>query len=117
MKDLKIDEKGIVFKNGDWILVGGVERIIQNIRVALRTFINEWLLDYRKGINYPDKLKALDDDGLQAQIKTAVREVRGVERIRRFSFNREKTVIFIDIAVVIDGDEYPVSESVSYGGS
>jgi hypothetical protein len=113
MKDLKIKEGAILFKNGDWVLVDKANRIIQNAIVALRTVKNDWLLDYRKGINYFDRLKAGQFDLLQSEIKLAVREVKGVDSITKFSFSKTNEKITINITVMVSGDEYNITEGLN----
>lgn len=117
MKDLKIKDNAIDFENGDWVLVGGIDRVVQHIRTALRMLKGDWLLNYRKGINFFDNLKDMDDATLKAEIKTAVREVYGVENIKKFNFKREKQKIKVFILPQIDGEERTVTEDLSYGGN
>lgn len=115
MKDLKIDDNGIVFKNGDWVLVEGQARVIQHVRTALRTLKNDWLLDYRKGINYFDALKAGNDLLLKADTKLAVRDVVGVEKITKFDFKRKGQKITEIIGIQAEGENSVVTEGINYG--
>lgn len=113
MKDLKILNGAIDFQNGDWVLVNGINRTIQHIKVALKTLKNDWILDYRKGVNYFDNLKALDDETLKAEVKRAVREVNGVDKITKFNFERKGTNISIKITVLIGGEPQTITEGFS----
>lgn len=115
MKDIKISNDGLAFENGDLVLIDGVDRVVQNIWVALRTLKNDWLLNHTKGINYFNHLKSLDDVSLRAEIKTAVREVVGVEKITRFEFKRQGTIIKIRIGVQIYGENRIISGDLNYG--
>lgn len=114
MKDLKLNDKGIVFKDGDWELVIGRDRVVQQVIIALRTLKNDWLLDYRKGINYFPALKSGNDALLKADTKQAVRDVVGVEKITRFDFRRKAQKISETISIQTDGENVTINE-VSYG--
>lgn len=116
MKDIKIKDNAIAFENGDWVLVSGVDRVIQHIGTALKTLKGDWLLNYRKGINYPDNLKEMNDAVLKAEIKTAVREVDGVENIKKFNYKRKQQKINAYIKAQIDGEEQDISEELNYDG-
>ena len=109
MKDIKLNNE-LVFENGDFVLVDKVDRILQQIKVALYTLPNDWFLDWRKGIDYGGLLKALMDSVLKAKIKKAVREVDGVEQITLFDFSRKGVIISVKIGVQIEDQEYTIIE-------
>jgi hypothetical protein len=56
-KDLKIENDRLVMKDGDFVLVDKIDKILQQAKVGLRILIGEWVLDYRKGIDYLGGLK------------------------------------------------------------
>lgn len=51
--DLKLDDDGdLALENDDLVLLDGVDAIVQDVAVRLRTFKGEWFLDQRIGIPY-----------------------------------------------------------------
>lgn len=102
MKDLKLtDDNRLSLVNGDLQTVDGVERIKQQINVGLKLLLGDWILDYRKGIDYISGLRAYPNI-LKAQIKSAIEEVWGVDRVLKFSFDDSEETYKVK-AVVTSG--------------
>lgn len=107
MRDLKItDDNRISFKNGDFELIDGENRMKQQIQVGLKILKNDWILDWRKGINYIGGLRAYPDI-LKAQIKSAIQEVSGVDRVLKYEFDDTTEVYKVKCTVLSNGQEYP----------
>lgn len=87
MKDLKLtDNNRISFKYGDFETIERENRLKQQISTGLNILKRDWILDYRKGIDYIGGLRAYPDI-LKAQIKTAINEVFGVDRVLKYEFD------------------------------
>lgn len=72
-----------VSRTGDLVLVDGLQRVQQQIKVTLLTFLGEWFLDTTFGIPYLESImiKAPNRAEIEAIIRTKVREVPGVVRV------------------------------------
>lgn len=102
MKDLKLtDDNRIAFKNGDLETVEGEERIKQHIKTGIKIMPSDWILDYRKGVDIIGGLRAYPNI-LKAQIKSAIQEVFGVDRVLKFSFD-DSTEVYKVKATVMSG--------------
>ena len=73
MKDIKLtDNNRLEIKNGDLVLVDGVDRIKQHLTVAIKgTLPGTWLLDPMVGIDWFSGL-AVYTSILKAQVKNAI---------------------------------------------
>lgn len=113
MKDIKLDENGnVALENNDFALVDGVDRILQHCKVAHFIFKNDWLLDYRVGIDHFKNLKENADGREKAEIKTAVKNVKGVDRIISLTYERKNNKINVEEEVSIDDDRYTITEGL-----
>lgn len=55
--DLRLDEAGdLALESGDLVTVSGVEEIAQRLRIRLRLFRGEWLLDEAAGVPYWEQI-------------------------------------------------------------
>lgn len=102
MKDLKLtDDNRIAFKNGDFETVEGESRIKQHIKTGIKILLGDWILDYRKGVDIIGGLRAYPNI-LKAQIKSAIQEVFGVDRVLKYSFD-DSTEVYKVKATVMTG--------------
>lgn len=108
MKDIKYDED-LVFEDGDLVLVDGRDRVMQHVVTGLKILKGDWLLDYRKGINYFTGLKAYPKI-LKAEIKNAILEVDGVQMVRDYIFKRVGDVFKVSATVIINNTEFYLNE-------
>lgn len=108
MKDIKYDVD-LVFEDGDLVLVDGRDRVMQHVVTGLKILKGDWLLDYRKGINYFTGLKAYPKI-LKAEIKNAILEVDGVQMVRDYIFKRVGDVFNVSATVIIDNTEFYLNE-------
>lgn len=113
MKDLKLtDENRIYFANNEFLTVDGEERIKQQIsKTGLKLLLGDWILDYRKGIDYIGGLRAYPQI-LKSQIKAAIGEVWGVNKVLSFSFNDGTEVYNVKAVVMSDYGQLNVEGSI-----
>lgn len=108
MKDLKLtDNNRISFKNGDFETAEGENRIKQHIKTGIKILLGDWILDYRKGVDIIGGLRAYPDI-LKAQIKSAINEVFGVDRVLKFSFDDSEEVYKVKATVLSGGQTFDV---------
>lgn len=108
MKDLKLtDDNRIAFRNGDFETVEGEERIKQQIKTGIKIMLGDWILDYRKGVDIIGGLRAYPNI-LKAQIKSAIQEVWGVDRVLRFSFDDSTEIYKVKATVLSGGRQFEV---------
>lgn len=108
MKDLKLtDDNRIAFKNGDFETVEGEERIKQQIKTGIKIMLGDWILDYRKGVDIIGGLRAYKNI-LKAQIKSAIQEVFGVDRVLKFSFDDSTEVYKVKVTVMSGFEQFEV---------
>ena len=109
MKDLKLtDDNRLSLVNGDLQTVDGEERIKQQIaKTGLKLLLGDWILDYRKGIDYIGGLRAYVNI-LKAQIKSAIEQVQGVDRGLKFSFDDSGEVYKVKATVMSGYGQFEV---------
>lgn len=112
MKDIAYTDGKILFTNGDVALVNGSDRVCQQVVIGLKILKGDWFLDYRKGIDYLSGLKAYPNI-LKAEIKTAIQEVYGVDNVKDYEFRRIIDKYKVNATVLIDNQEYYLSEEYS----
>lgn len=80
--DLKLDGRHdlALSRDQDLVLVGGADRIRQQITVTLGTFLGEWFLDETWGVPYLEKImvKAPSRAEIENIVRAKVRDVPGV---------------------------------------
>jgi len=113
MKDIKLDENcNVVLENNDFALTDSVDRILQHAKVAHFIFKNDWLLDYRVGIDHFKNLKENADGREKSEIKEAVKNVKGIDRIISLTYERKNNKINVEEVVSIDDDRYTITEGI-----
>ena len=109
MKDIEYDGYNLILKDGDLSIVDGKERVCQQIVTGLKILKGDWWLDYRKGIDYINGLKAFPRI-LKAEIKNAILEVLGVDLVKDYTFKRVGTEYNVTATVLVDNQEYYINE-------
>jgi len=99
--DIKLNSElnDLEIVNGDFVLVDGIESIVQGLRVRLATIYGEWYLNNKIGvIVFSDKP---DPDDLDEAIKEEVVKEDGVETIINYNsdFDAKKRVLNVDFEV------------------
>lgn len=109
MKDIEYNGQNLVFKDGDLNIIDGKNRVCQHIATGLKILKGDWWLDYRKGIDYINGLKAYPKI-LKAEIKNAILEVLGVDLVKDYTFKRVGEEYNVTANVLVDNQEYYLNE-------
>lgn len=112
MKDIAYNGQTLIFESGDLVLANGRDRVMQQVITGLKILLGDWFLDYRKGIDYINGLKAYPKI-LKAQIKKAILEVNGVDGVRDYKFERVFDQYRVSAIVLIENKEYYLNEEYS----
>lgn len=88
--DLKLDSSGdLELINGNVSLTEGVEVVVQNLRIRLKTFLGEWFLDQRVGLPYFQNILVKNPNlpVIQTILRKAILETEGMDSVTEFNFN------------------------------
>lgn len=115
MKDIKITEDNkLEMRNGDFVLVDGVERVKQHITTGVKgILLGTWLLDMKAGIDYFGGMAAYTSI-LKAQIKNAIKDVWGVTLLKTFNFDDSTQNYKVSGVVLVDNENLNFSEEISW---
>ncbi|USE78978.1 hypothetical protein NDR89_20290 [Cupriavidus gilardii] len=92
---------------GDTSLIDGAERIAQQIKVTLLTFLGEWFLDITVGVPYLEQVlvKAPDRAALEAIFRSRIAAVPGVRLVRRIDLQIDHQGRALAVDFEVDSDE------------
>jgi len=115
MTDILMKNNRLVMKNGDYVLVTGIEEIKQHIIVALNTFYEDWRPDATKGIDYVYGLR--NNEFLEYDVKKQISNVQGVQSIDDFSltFDRKTQTVNILARIKTDYGNIVFNEEIQTG--
>ena len=101
------DHDLVLAASGDARLVDGAERIAQQIKVTLLTFLGEWFLDIDFGVPYIEKvlIKSPQRAQLEAVFRARIADVPGVLAVRRLDLQIERTLRRLRVNVDIETNE------------
>lgn len=108
MADLKLDLTGdLDVTNGEVTLTSGIDSIIQDVAVRLKTFLGEWFLDQRVGIPYFQNILIKNPNlpVIQTIFQQAILETEGVLSITNFEFNFDTASRQLDISFEAKTDD------------
>ncbi len=74
-------------------LIGGADRIRQQIKVTLLAFLGEWFLDTSFGVPYFENILVKNPDRatIEAVLRARILDVPGVARVGRLTLEIERT--------------------------
>lgn len=112
MNDLKVTDKNrIAIENGDFEMVEEENRLKQHIKTGLKILPQDWVLDYRKGVDYIGGIRAYPNI-LKAQIKNAIQEAFGVDRVLKYVFDYSDETIKVSGTVLSGNNELPFEGAI-----
>lgn len=116
MKDIKLTVNNrLEFKQGDFILVDGVDRVKQHIITGLKGILpGTWLLDAKAGINWFSGL-AVYTSILKGQCKNAINQVFGVSMVKNFKFEEiDAETYHVSGTVLVNNENLNFNEDISW---
>ena len=93
MKDLKLDSQhDLLIRNGQLVLVDGVNQTAQQIKIALLTFLGEWFMDTSVGLPWFEQnlIKQPEKAKVENIFRKKVLEVKDVLRVIEMSLEVER---------------------------
>ena len=84
--------------------VDGAERIAQQIKTTLLTFLGEWFLDTTFGVPYFDDVlvKSPNRASIEAIFRARIRDVPGVARVRGLELQIERQLRVLRVTYDVD---------------
>jgi hypothetical protein len=79
MKDILQDDDGVIFKDGDLVLDGGVDGVAQQCEIRLNTNKNEWWLDEGQGLPWVSEAGGIMGSKLPADIVAKMVQCEGMK--------------------------------------
>ena len=124
MNDIKLDNNGdFDLERGDFLLIDNDQRIIQQIKIRLLTWANEWFLNKDVGINYLDIFneKQNTEALIENLIRNTISDIENVVSVdsvavKKDNKNRTLTVNF-DITIGFKQYSEVIVLSLRYGGT
>lgn len=107
--DLAIDDSGLI------TVFDGAERVAQQVRVTLKTFLGEWFLDTSFGVPYLDSIfvKTPNRAEIEAIFRARIADVPGVEKITSMTLQIDREIRMLRVAFEIETSLGPASGSVT----
>jgi len=90
MKTLGLKNGDLVFENGDFTIIEGVEEVQQCLEIMLSTNLGEWFLNEDFGFNYHLALEKPSDEEVQAEIARVLAQEERVVTIGEITTNQDK---------------------------
>jgi len=91
MQDIKLDKTthDVIFENGDLVLISGLDRVEQQIKIRLLFFYGEWFLNSTFGVRYYEDVLVGNPnfDQIEDMLKAEIADVDSVNEITEFSSN------------------------------
>ena len=90
MKTLGLKNGDLVFENGDFVMIEGVEEVRQCLEIMLSTNLGEWFLNEDFGFNYHLALEKPEDEEVQAEIARVLAQEERVSTIGEITTEQSK---------------------------
>lgn len=96
----------VLVETNDLVIVSGVDAVLQNLKIRLRTFIGEWAFDTSVGVDYYGVLfvKKPSIPSIEAMIKSVILRTEGVLRITEFNFTYDLQLRTTELKINVDID-------------
>lgn len=112
MKDLKLDFENKDIKNE---YVDNKARVIQQIRIAVKVWIGDWMLDEEFGIDYNSSWG--NTLTMSTYVQAQIKQVTGVSSIESFSIKKQlddnnQEQYYIDAFIKFGNEVIVISEGV-----
>jgi len=122
MNDIKLDNNGdFDLDRGDFLFIDNDQRIIQQIKIRLLTWANEWFLDKEVGINYFDIFneKQNTEALIENLIRNTISDIENITSVDRIGVKKdnESRVLTVYFDITIDFKKYSETIVLSLGRS
>lgn len=119
MKTIELTGDGdLLFENGDFKLIEGVQEVKQVLTISLSTNLKEWFLNPDLGLDFMQLLEKPSDEEIRSEIMRVIGQEERVEIINDVQIvqNRKDRQLSVRYEVqLIDGQT--LSEEVVLGGA
>ncbi|ENJ8540572.1 TPA: hypothetical protein ACIJVJ_005179 [Raoultella planticola] len=115
MLDIMQDESGVILRNGDLVLDGGIDGIAQQAEIRVGTNRGEWWLDETQGLPWLPGIMAsrLPVSIVSNMINAEARRTPGVTDARTTTINDVKGDYTIRFAVYVGADSTEVTSGIN----
>ncbi|CAB3911913.1 hypothetical protein LMG3410_04878 [Achromobacter aegrifaciens] len=88
-------------------LIGGADRVGQQVKVTLLAFLGEWFLDTTFGVPYFEEIlvKNPDRSTIEAVLRARILDVPGVTRVGRLDLDVDRTARTLRVAFEAESAE------------
>lgn len=96
-------------------MIGGADRVRQQIKVTLLAFLGEWFLDTTFGVPYFEEVlvKNPDRSAIEAVLRSRILDVPGVTRVGRLALDVERTLRALRVSFEAETIESLASDVVT----
>lgn len=106
MKDLKLDKDthDLKVENFDLSLITGIDRVVQDLKVRLWVFLNEWFLDTSIGLPFYSDINVKNPDlnAIEAIFKEKIIETEDVNEILEFQLNYNSSLRTMSVSFSVN---------------
>ncbi|BDN97321.1 hypothetical protein KAM621c_24260 [Citrobacter braakii] len=115
MLDIMQDDDGVILRNGDFVLDGGLDGIAQQAEIRVATNRNEWWLDVSQGLPWTSGILAskLPSSIVSNMINAEARRTPGVTDAKTTSISDVKGNFVIRFAVYVGSESAEVTSGIS----
>ena len=103
MKTIGLHNGDLIFKDGDFEMIGERNEIAQCLEIMLSTHLGEWFLNQDFGFNYHLALEKPNDDEIQAEVARVIAQEERVESIGEITIRSDKkkrtSIIYYEVMV------------------
>jgi len=94
--------------------IGGADKVAQQIKINLLTFLGEWFLDNTLGVPYLEEILIKNPriPSVETILRNHISGVPNVTRITRFGLGWDRKARTLSVEFACDTDLGPISESV-----
>lgn len=122
MNDIKLGNDGdFDLDRGDFLFIDNDQRIIQQIKIRLLTWANEWFLDKEVGINYFDIFneKQNTEALIENLIRNTISDIENITSVDRVGVKKdnESRVLTVYFDITIDFKKYSETIVLNLGRS
>lgn len=117
--DIKLDgNHDLAVKNGQLVLLSGVNLVAQQIKIALKTFLGEWFVDNSLGVPYFDYVlvKQADKVKIENIFRKHILAVRGVNRVLKLNTEIDRKERLLIVSFKVETSEGTVMDKLAVGG-